>query len=214
MAAIVPPSTHAANRTYSNGIPGGSTMPDLTFTSDGVLYGWAQPINALHTINLLTGHATRVGSFDFGATRPLGSGIAAATSSLILAGNGLAPIFRVDRNTGMATSIAVLDWPRGTASGMGALAFGPGGVLFAMGLVGFQAGDGTFLLQIDLTTGHVTDLGPTIPLGKALAFDPPTFPPDPATAVPTLSELGFALLASPLIAVAVYRIRHRRVSQA
>lgn len=93
---------------------------------------------------------------------------------------------------------------------MGALTFGPGGVLLAMGLVGFQAGDGTFLVQIDLASGHVTELGPTIPLGEALAFDPPTFPEGPI-GVPTLSELGFALLALLLMAVAVYRIRHRRV---
>jgi hypothetical protein len=189
-------------------------MPDITFTPAGQLYGWAQPINALHTINLATGHAIRVGSFDFGATRPLGSGIAATTTALILAGNGLEPIFRVDRNTGVAEAIAVLDWPRGIASGMGALAFGPGDVLFAMGLVGLQAFDGTFLVQIDLASGHVTELGPTIPLGDALAFDPPTFPQGPVTAVPTLSELGFALLVLLLMAVAVHRIRHRRVSQA
>jgi hypothetical protein len=47
-----------------------------------------------------------------------------------------------------------------------------------------------------------------------VAFDPPTFPQGPVTAVPTLSELGFALLVLLLMAVAVHRIRHRRVSQA
>lgn len=86
-----------------------------------------------------------------------------------------------------------------------------------MGLVGFQSGDGTFLVRIDLATGHVTELGPTIPLGDALAFDPPTFPPGPPSAltpVPTLSELGFALLALLLMAIALYRIRHRRVHHA
>lgn len=200
-------ATGAGTLIGSYGISG-STMPDLTFTSDGTLYGWAQPFNALHTINLTTGLATRVGNFTFGPNLP-GLGLAATADALILAGSGRDPLFRVDRNTGVAVPFTTLDWPR-AASGVAALAFGPGGALFGMGSTGVQAVDGAFLLRIDLVTGHVVELGPTIFLGDALAFDPPTFPASPAAPIPTLSELAFAVLASLLTAVAVYRLRRRR----
>jgi hypothetical protein len=182
----------------------GTTMPDLTFASDGTLYGWPQGINALHTINISTGLATRVGNFNLGVSLP-GLGIAATTDALILAGSGQDPLFRVNRNTGVAVPLTTLDWPRPT-SGIAALAFGPGDVLLGMGSTGVQGVNGAFLLRIFVETGHVVELGPTISLGDALAFDPPTFPASPPEAIPTLSELAFVGLALLLAAVGVYRI--------
>lgn len=193
----------------SYGLPG-NTMPDLTFTSDGTLYGWPQQPNALHTINTTTGLATRVGTFNFGPNLA-GLGLAATANSLILAGSGRDPIFKVDRNTGIAVAFNGLDWGR-PSTGLSALAFGPGGVLFGMGSAGIQSVGGSFLLRINIVTGHVTELGPTIPLGDALAFDPPSFPADPPNPIPTLSEVAFAGMALLLIAVAVYRIRRGQVS--
>jgi len=59
--------------------------------------------------------------------------------------------------------------------------------------------------------GHVVELGPTIFLGDALAFDPPTFPASPPEPIPTLSELAFAGLALLLTAVGVYHMRRGRL---
>jgi hypothetical protein len=189
----------------------GPTMPDLTFASDGTLYGWPQGLNALHRIDTATGLATRVGNFNFnsnfGSNLP-GLGLAATADALILAGSGRDPLFTVNRTTGVAAPFTTLDWQRPT-SGVAALAFGPGGVLLGMGSTGIQGVDGAFLLRISLATGHVVELGPTIFLGDALAFDPPGFPASPPDPIPTLSELAFAVLALLLTAVGVSRIRRR-----
>lgn len=200
-------TTGAGTLVGSYGLSGG-TMPDITFTSDGVLYGWPQVVNALHRIDTATGHATRVGTFNFGGNIP-GLGIAAAADAIFLAGSGRDPLFKVDRNTGVAVPFTVLDWPR-DVTGIAALTFGPGGVLLGMGSVGIGAVGGNFLLRIDIVTGHVTELGPTIPLGDALAFDPPTFPASPPAPVPTLSDVAFGVMALLLTAGALYRISRRR----
>src|SRR5262245_34944671 len=82
----------------SYGIVG--TLVDITFTSDGTAYGWAQPNRALYTVNLATGKATRVGNFTIPFST-FGGGIAASASVLFLAGGGgQGPLFRVDRPPG------------------------------------------------------------------------------------------------------------------
>jgi hypothetical protein len=65
---------------------GNQTMADLTFTSDGALYGWLQPADScLHTINQTTGQATPVGACSRVGT--FGSGLAAdASNTIYLAG--------------------------------------------------------------------------------------------------------------------------------
>src|SRR5204862_4627996 len=66
---------------------GGFPLPDLTFTSDGTLYGWARVPNALHRVNLVTGKATRVGNFTLFGNFP-GLGLAAAANALVLGTSG------------------------------------------------------------------------------------------------------------------------------
>ena len=61
-----------------------------------------------------------------------------------------------------------------------------------------------------MLTGHVTEIGPTVDFLDAIAFDPPTFPPNPARAVPTLSQAAFVVMAVLLTAVALYQMRRRR----
>jgi hypothetical protein len=188
---------------------GGFPLPDLTFTSDGTLYGWARLPNALHRVNLVTGKATRVGNFNLG-TNFAGLGLAAAANGLVLGTVGRGPLFKVDPSTGTALAFTATDWAR-PASGFGALAFGPGAVLYGIGPTGEGAELGTFLVKIDLPGGHVTELGPTIAQGDAIAFDPPVVPAiDLPNSVPTLSELAFGSMALLLTAVALYRIRRQR----
>lgn len=183
------------------------TLVDLTFASDGTLYGWGQPTRALHRVNLATGHATRVGNFNIGFST-FGSGIAASADVLFLAGGGgQGPLFRVIPETGVAVPTASLDWQ--LSGPISALAFGPGG-LYGLGISPFAGDFTTFLLRIDPATGHVTVLGQSLVAGDAIAFDPPSFPPSPAAlAVPALSDLGFAILAALLAAVAIHQVRRR-----
>jgi hypothetical protein len=185
------------------------TMADITFTSDGTLYGWAEPsIDALHTINLATGQATRVGTAVFPGTGTFGSGLAANADTIFLAGRGgLGPLSIVNRTTGAAVTTVFLDWERDGP--INAMAFGPGG-LFGMGISPTAGDPSTFLLRIDTSTGHVTVLGPSVNFGDAIAFDPPSFPASPAlVSVPALSDVGFAVMAALLAAVAVHQVRRR-----
>jgi hypothetical protein len=182
-------------------------MADITFAGDGTLYGWTEPsVDSLHTINLLTGHATLVGPSGIGANT-FGSGIAATTDAIILAGRGGRNlVHRVSRTSGLATPIARLDWLPSAA--IGALTFGPNNVLFGVGLpVGI--GSTTILITINLLTGHVTEIGPTMPFGDAIAFDPPVFAPGPPEAIPTLSEVAFGVMAGLLAAIALYQMWRR-----
>jgi hypothetical protein len=200
-------STGAGTLVGSFGL-GGDPLPDLTFTNDGTLYGWARFPNALHRVNLTTGRATRVGTFNIGTNFP-GLGLAATSTGLILGTSGLGPLFEVNPNTGIAVAFTNTDWTR-TDSGFGALAFGPGGVLYGMAPTGVGAQLGTFLATIALPSGHVTEIGRTIDQGDAIAFDPPVIPDLPITiSVPTLSEVAFAAMAVLLTAVAVYRLRRQ-----
>jgi hypothetical protein len=191
----------------SYGIAG--TLADITFTSDGTAYGWAQPNRALYTVNLTTGKATRVGNVK-SPFSTFGSGIAASATVLYLAGGGgQGPLFQVDRTTGVITNIGTLDWQlNGPVNGM---AFGPGG-LYALAISPFAADVRTWLLLIDPATGHVTQLGLSVLFGDAIAFDPPSFPPAPTplARIPTLSDLGFAVMAALLAVVAIYHVQRRR----
>jgi hypothetical protein len=210
-ADVSPGSLIRINKTTGAGTLIGSfalddhAMADLTFGPDGTLYGWAEPtLDALHRIDLATGKATIVGPSQIGNT--FGSGIAATASAIILTGKGGTGVLHVvNRTTGAATPGPTLDW---IANGsIAALAFGPDGTLFGMGIPPV-VGSAAFLLRINRTTGHVTQLGPTIEFGDALAFDPPTFPDGPAP-IPTLSELSFGMMAVLLAAIALYRMRPR-----
>jgi hypothetical protein len=196
----------------SYGTPG-QTMADITFTSDGTLYGWLEPsTDDLHTIDTATGLATRVGEFGR-STR--GSGLAANADRLFLAGDGNGPLVGIDRTTGRGVIASFLDWvPQGR---IGALSFGPDGRLYGTGLNILNSS--ATLLTIDPYAGAlvsagrrvVTVIGPTVNQLDAIAFDPPNFPASPAALpVPTLSELAFAAMAALLAAVALFRMRRLR----
>jgi hypothetical protein len=206
----------------SFGVPG-HTMADLAFTSDGTLYGWAEPgRDTLHTIDLTTGQATQVGESGIGT---LGSGLAATAQAFFLAGDGAGGrLYGIDRTTGRATAVRFSSGgPNGSVSALlgdnltgpsnrsiPALTFGPGGVLFGVTLSNFGGGPAS-LVTIDPVTGAVTVLGPTVDNLDAIVFDPPTFPAiAPPSPIPTLSQLAFVVMALLLTAVALHRMRRAR----
>jgi hypothetical protein len=198
---------------------GTETLADITFTSDGTLYGWTQPnTDSLATVNLTTGAATVVG--PSGLLNTFGSGIAAdASNTLYFAGFGdQGDLNIINKATGLPTFVVTLT---GTADEpINAMAFHPGtGLLYAVVR-------NTGLATINTTTGAVTVLGPTVDSLDAIAFsggvttptptntptstptNTPTNTPIPVAAVvPTLSSRMLGLLGLMLAAVALFVLR-------
>src|SRR4029077_3236867 len=106
------------------------TMADITFASDGTLYGWSEPnCDSLFTIDKSSGAATLVGTSGLSTT---GSGTAAnSTDTIYLAGefdNG--PLYTIDRFTGEPTQVATLTGTAGNP--VAALSFDSNDVLYGV----------------------------------------------------------------------------------
>src|SRR5262245_16582450 len=150
----------------------GATMSDLTFTSDGTLYGWLSDPSggpeSLYTINLTTGTATKVGTSGLSDT--FGGGLAANSSNTIfLAADGDDGALRtVNRSTGAVTTAATLDGTSGNA--ISAMKFNAAGILHGVDLSGGNP-QRAELITIDTSTGALTSLGPTVDRLSAIAFD-------------------------------------------
>jgi hypothetical protein len=150
----------------------GKTMTDLTFTSDGTLYGWlagsAGAGEDLCTINQATGAATKVRTSGLSGT--FDGGLAAdATNVIWLAGGGDdGPLRTVSRTTGGVTQVTILDGISGNA--ISAMKFNAAGVLHAVDLAGGTSRPAT-LITIDKGSGTITVLGPTVDRLDAIAFD-------------------------------------------
>src|SRR5205823_6003929 len=83
----------------------GQSMADLTFTSDGTLYGWLEAnTDSLFSINLATGAGTQVGASGLDT---FGSGLAANGSNVLFyAGEGnRGQFYTINRTTGAPTQI-------------------------------------------------------------------------------------------------------------
>ena len=110
-----------------------SAVADITFTSDGTLYGWFQGTFDLVTIDITTGAGTIVGDSTLIATA--GSGIAASPGDvLFFTGEGShGALHTVDRTTGLPAIVGTLSGSGGTA--INALAFN-GTTLFGSHFIG------------------------------------------------------------------------------
>jgi exosortase sorting signal-containing protein len=205
-----PHSLIRINRTTGQGTLVGSyglgtqTMADLTFTSDGTLYGWLEPgSDCLHTINLATGQATPVGACARVGT--FGSGLAAdASNTIYLAGRGdTGELMTINRTTGQATTVATLTGS--TENSVAALAFSSAGVLFGVVLDEGQSRT-AILVTINKATGQLTVVGPTVDNLDAIVFVGPAGPTHP---IPTLSEVAVIMMAAMLGGMALLTL-HRR----
>ena len=151
------------------------SMPDITFSTSGVLYGWGDTgdpsVDDLYSINLTTGSATRIGEAGLSSH---GNGIAYSCSGvLFLAGqgnNGL--LHTVNLNTGATTQVATLNGAPGpSGSSVGALAFSSNGTLYGVIIDNLVNYPSTFLVTINPNTGAVTNLGQSIDSLDAIVFD-------------------------------------------
>jgi hypothetical protein len=167
----------------------GSPVADLSFRSDGTLFGWSEATDDLVTINTTTGVATVVADSTLNTS---GSGLAfSGAGALFFAGDG-GSLHTISPTTGLVTSTVAL----GAPGRMNALAFNATGTLF-----GTLAGT---LYTIDPTTGTVTTIGATAANIDAIVF---AAGPNPA---PTLSEWNMILLGLLLAGTAMWAIRKRR----
>jgi Ca2+-binding RTX toxin-like protein len=172
-----PGSTIKINKATGDGTLIGDQIPatefgaaDITFTSDGTLYGWSEPNdNDLVTINLASGAATVVG--ESGAADTVGSGLSASPGdTLFFTGQlDVGNLMTVSRTTGLLTTVALMDGTVGDA--INALAFDDRGTLLgsrrARRLNNPLDRD---LIRINTSSGHITSLGPSVDRLDAIEF--------------------------------------------
>jgi hypothetical protein len=188
---------------------GTQSMADLTFTSDGTLYGWLEPsADDLHTINLTTGAATSVGNSGLSTS---GSGLAAGPGDVLyFTGDGSDGTLRtVNRTTGITTVVANLTGSPPPDDSIGALAFSPGGALYG---VHIDTDENTSrLITINPATGAITLVGATVNDLDAIVFDGSLAPPPPPSTlpVPALSPAVLVLLGLLVAGAAGFGLRRR-----
>jgi hypothetical protein len=182
------------------------TLADLTFTSDGVLYGLSSFDAQLYRVDLAAGAGTQIGSTGLPPIE-LGAALAADGRDTIYISQfgDRGPLRTIDRNTGATTIVAMLDAPPPGIPGVsertfGALAFNQAGTLYGVrktpGTRPLTRPDAS-LVTIDPLTGHITSVGPTVPNLDAIAFDsPPGSPPDPCVPLPPTTSLSASVLPS------------------
>jgi hypothetical protein len=182
----------------------GTRISDISFRSNGVLYGWDEPGNDdLITINTATGATTIVG--DAGLST-FGSGLDFSPGGILyFAGDGVDGDLRtVNPATGSTSVVATLSGAPAGTEAISALAFHPvTGVLYAIALE--LGGGDAFLVTINTTTGAMTTLG-QLPDGfDALAWGN-------VTGVPTMPVPVLLVLAVLLAGITALMLRRRQLA--
>ncbi len=152
-------------------------IAEITFRSDGTLFGWSENSDDLVRINKSTGAATIVA--DAGIST-FGSGMKFdANGILYLAGGGGNGAFRtVDPTSGLTTLLGILTGCPFPGFPIPAMAIQPGtNTIYAVNRTFPPLATGT-LITINPTTLACTSIGPTVPRLDGLAFgSPPLGPP-------------------------------------
>lgn len=150
-------------------LPGTNGATDITFTSDGRLYGWFETDDILGTIDKATGQATTFG----GGEGSYGGGLAFNSAGvLFVAPQGLqGTLDTVDPSTGEVTTGPTLTGPA-PEPGISSLAFNAAGQLFGSTNPSDNETVGSTLIRIDASSGTLTTIGSTIDRLDALAFVP------------------------------------------
>lgn len=184
------------NTSSGAGTPIGSTglfapCQDMAFRSDGKLFCYS--LGVIFTINTTTGLATIVGPTNLGF--PDGNGLAFLGNVLYTANN--IDLETINQSTGNATSVAPLTYSSAFGPGESrpaAMKFHPNGTLYAAVISGRGSFPGSSLGVININSGVVTRLGPTVTGMDAIAISGATL----AVPAPTswiLVVTGLALVA-------------------
>lgn len=132
---------------------------DITFTSNGTLYGWSSDTDDLITIDLGTGAGTVVGDSGLASS---GVGLAASSSDqLHLAGDGGAPgssLTLINALAGIPTGSTALSGDLVAGSSIVVMDFGCNGLILGVHSLGAGV---TNLVTINTGTGALSTLGST-----------------------------------------------------
>ena len=150
-------------------LPTFDPAPDITFTSDGTLFGWSKATDDLVKIDLSSGSATSVG---VSGLITFGDGLAASPSDVLFFAGDFddGNLYTVDRTDGIPTLRATLNGIDHHT--INALTFNGSGLygahrLSAFGGAGPQAME---LITINTTTGAITSVGTSVDNLSAIAF--------------------------------------------
>lgn len=207
--SIITINTTTGAGTLVGAAGGGCTPADITFRSDGVLFGWCEGPDSLATFNLGTGAATIVGASGLGT---FGSGIAFDNGgTLYYAGSGGSGMFRtINPATGAPTNVAALTGAPQPGGSVNAMANNPTtNVLFAVNAASAGLGSATNLVTINKATAVVTNIGASVANLDGIAFAPLAAGAGASIPVPTLSEWATILLALLIAAAAVVALRRK-----
>jgi hypothetical protein len=184
--------------------PLGQTIAEIDFSPNGVLYGWSESGDDLATINLQTGVATTVADAGIGT---YGDGMLFNGRDLYVMPEGDAgDFFTMDLVTGLPTLAGTLtNSPDGTGIAVSAATRNPfTGQTFAA--IQNFGGPPAFLIRVNLGSGVITNVGPTVIGIDALAF---AAAPGglAANKIPTLSEWMLILLALMTVTLGGWHLR-------
>jgi DNA-binding beta-propeller fold protein YncE len=150
----------------------------MTFSPDGILYAagdfdpTSPTFNSLYTIDLETGLATRVGSFDTGATKSAYIMSFTFDPDGNMYGASMMSLYTIDRVTGSATRVTDFVGASTDPSKVMGIAFDGNGKLFAADYIDLPGG-GSTIYTVDLQSGLMTPLFKTgIALIHNIAFGP------------------------------------------
>jgi len=167
----------------------GNTMTDLAFDPSGNLFGIGSSGGPnLYSINISTGQGTLIGSSGMSFTT--GGGLAISTAGVFFGAPNSGLFGNYNPISGTYINIGVPNYPLGSSSSSGALAFSAdGSTLYADNLA---SGSGTSeLVTIDPATGNVTDIGPSVTHLDGIAF---SAAPEPGTISLLLAAGAMTLL--------------------
>jgi len=184
---------------------------DMAFRSDGKLFCYSS--GSIYTLNINTGAATLVGNTG---NFPDGDALAFSSGNILYTANER-ELDSVNQSTGATTLVVPLNYSPafGGFSRASAMKFHPNGTLYASVITGsnsaadisIQSGAGSLGI-INISTGAVTRVGPTVAGLDALAISTQTIGPNPSS-VPAPSS--WLLVVTGLVLLMVCLAAGRRV---
>lgn len=172
-------------------------IPDISFRSDGKLFGYLMRDDGLGRIRTATAAVTELGATGLDGS---GNAIAFDAGDTLFHSNEDA-LHTLNQATGNATVVAAhtfpdVDCPDGPR--INAMDFNGAGTLYGSLNCGDSRGGPNYLVRVNTTTGNVSNIGPTVDALDGIAFGPP---PE-AEFVPEWGSI--ALLGSGLAGLAGY----------